>query len=55
MILNLFEEIAHGEKNSCIKNLLRAKIPRNPLISPLYATADELSRLPPIWFVVSLL
>ncbi|VDO26830.1 unnamed protein product [Onchocerca flexuosa] len=30
---------------------IRKKIPRDPLISPIYASPEDLAQLPPVWFV----
>ncbi|KAM3726479.1 Hormone-sensitive lipase [Dirofilaria immitis] len=36
---------------SCVTNIIEKKVPRDPLISPLYASTEDLARLPPAWFV----
>lgn len=44
-------EAAEAEVSSRIDKLIRRRVPRDALISPLYATADQLRQLPPMWFV----
>lgn len=44
-------EEAETSENSCLDQLFKRKIPRDALISPMYASADELRQLPPLWFV----
>ena len=39
--------------DSSFASLLKLNIPRDPLISPMYASKDTLIQLPPVWFVVS--
>ncbi|VDK89075.1 unnamed protein product [Litomosoides sigmodontis] len=42
-------------KNNCnksyIADIIDKKVPRDPLISPIYASPEDLARLPPTWFV----
>uniref|UniRef100_A0A915PGC5 Hormone-sensitive lipase n=1 Tax=Setaria digitata TaxID=48799 RepID=A0A915PGC5_9BILA len=40
--------------NDCNKSYIsdiKRSVPRDPLISPIYATPEDLARLPPAWFV----
>uniref|UniRef100_A0A7E4VSK6 Hormone-sensitive lipase n=1 Tax=Panagrellus redivivus TaxID=6233 RepID=A0A7E4VSK6_PANRE len=40
-----------SESQSRFSNLLKLNLPRDPLISPMYASDDLLKQLPPCWFV----
>ncbi|KHN83778.1 Hormone-sensitive lipase, partial [Toxocara canis] len=40
-----------SEGNSYIEKLLKREIPRDALISPIYASSDQLRQLPPMWFI----
>ncbi|VDK48256.1 unnamed protein product [Anisakis simplex] len=45
-------EYNQGESGSSqLENLLRRDVPREPLISPIYASAEQLKQLPPMWFI----
>lgn len=50
--LKSFQETEHSYNKSCIADIIGKKIPRDPLISPIYASPEDLARLPPVWFVV---
>ena len=41
------------EADSELTKLRRMRVPKNPLISPMYASDEQLRALPPVWFVVS--
>ncbi|VDK70103.1 unnamed protein product [Onchocerca ochengi] len=49
--LKSFQETEHSYNKSCIADIIGKKIPRDPLISPIYASPEDLARLPPVWFV----
>ncbi|VDM95916.1 unnamed protein product [Thelazia callipaeda] len=40
-----------GIAESHFADIIKNKIPRDPLISPLYASPKDLARLPPVWFI----
>ncbi len=40
-----------GESN--LDKLTKSRVPRDPLISPMYASDEMLRQLPPMWLVVS--
>lgn len=46
-------EALQSEADSELTKLRRMRVPKNPLISPMYASDEQLRALPPIWFVVS--
>ncbi|CAG9531830.1 unnamed protein product [Cercopithifilaria johnstoni] len=53
---NMASEMEKKEtKNNCnksyIADIIDKKVPRDPLISPIYASPEDLARLPPAWFV----
>uniref|UniRef100_A0A914XCR2 Hormone-sensitive lipase n=1 Tax=Plectus sambesii TaxID=2011161 RepID=A0A914XCR2_9BILA len=39
------------EADSELTKLRRMRVPKNPLISPMYASDEQLRALPPVWFV----
>lgn len=41
-----------NKTDSNFASLLKLNLPRNPLISPMYASKDILIKMPPVWFVV---
>lgn len=46
-------EAVQSEPDNELTRLLRMRVPKNPLISPMYASDEQLRALPPVWFVVS--
>lgn len=47
------QEMDGSEDGLFISKLAKQKVPKDPLISPLYASPEALRQLPPVWFVVS--
>lgn len=47
----IFKEAREQETN--FSSLLKLDLPRDPLISPMYASDELLRKLPPFWFIVS--
>lgn len=47
-----FQATENNCNKSYIADIIEKKVPRDPLISPIYASPEDLARLPPAWFVV---
>lgn len=48
----MFQKTKNNCNKSYIADIIDKKVPRDPLISPIYASPEDLARLPPAWFVV---
>ncbi|VDN19057.1 unnamed protein product [Gongylonema pulchrum] len=44
-------EAEESDGKSYVADIVKRKVPRDPLISPMYASPEDLARLPPVWFV----